>query len=196
MGKKSEKRQQRKAEKDATFEMKKAALIERVVVDQTPIVSVDVQNQKIPNLAPHLAREKAKQPQTSDHIGSRFPHMVTWCRSVSDIEGQWTWGEPRMWLDDEWHNEIHPKFMEFSKLTWAEVDHCSSDSGHKMHHSHDLDELTEEAQERWFDLELGEFADSVFRFRLEGTKRAWGYILQTHFHLVWWERYHKIYPVD
>lgn len=195
MGKKSENRQRRRAKRIAKFEAGKTDLIERVTLDSEPKVQADVQNIKIPHLAPHLEREQAKQPKAKE-IGSRFSEQVTWCDNRSDTHGGWSWGEARAWEKHEWQGEIEPKLMEYSKLTWAEVDSFSSESGHKMHHGHDIDHLVGEAQERWFELNLDEFANDIFRFRLEGTKRAWGYIVQAHFYLVWWERYHKIYPVD
>jgi len=198
MESKKEKRQRRQAERDAKFEEMKASLVKRVVTGSQPIVQVDVQSDKKPHLPPHLSRaaiEKDKQPRVIKS-GSRFSEKMTWCVSCSDNIGNWAWGELRAWEDHEWSGEINPKFLELSKLSWAEIDGFNSESGHKMHHGHELDDLTKEAQDRWFELDLGEFADDVFRFRLEGTKRAWGYILQAHFHLVWWERHHKIYPVS
>ena len=66
-----------------------------------------------------------------------------------------------------------------------------------MHHGHELTDLHDEAQERWLlELDLDEFSDNIFRFRLGNTQRAWGYILQAHFFLVWYERNHIIYTVD
>jgi len=64
-----------------------------------------------------------------------------------------------------------------------------------MHHGHEVSDLVSEAQKRWIALDLEQF-DSVFRFRLGGTKRVWGYIVQAHFHIVWWDRLHSIYPSE
>ncbi|MFD1217219.1 hypothetical protein [Microbulbifer celer] len=193
-----EKRLQRKAAKQQKFEEAKKKLLEQVQLDDKPRFLDEPKVDKIPHLAPHLQRaevEKAKEPRAVKS-GSRFGEQVTWCISRSDKDGTWSWGEPRAWGQHEWDNEISPKFLEFEKLTWAEIDQFSSESGHKMHHGHEFEELVDEAQLRWIDLDLEEFADNIFRFRLEGTKRAWGFILQAHFHFVWWERDHRIYPVS
>jgi hypothetical protein len=81
-------------------------------------------------------------------------------------------------------------------LTWQEIDRQASGSGHKLHHGHEIGDLIVEAQERWAHLELDEY-DAVFRFRIGGQKkRAWGYIVQAHFHFVWWDRNHSIYPTS
>ncbi|THF48907.1 hypothetical protein [Allorhizobium terrae] len=138
------------------------------------------------------ASEEKKVPRAT---GSRFPHKVTWCITKSDVADSWYWGEARQWSSAEWAGEIHPFFTEFEKLTWGEVDTFSSESGHKMHHTHEIKDLVGEAQARWKEINLEEF-DVLFRFRLGGTKRVWGYIVQSHFYFVWWDRVHRIYPVD
>jgi hypothetical protein len=87
-----------------------------------------------------------------------------------------------------------PTLNPFSGLTWGEIDGLASGPSHKMHHSHEIRHLIEDAKQRWISLSLEQF-DTVFRFRMTGTKRAWGYVVQAHFHLVWWDRHHSIYPV-
>ena len=126
--------------------------------------------------------------------GSRFGINMTYCITKKDHDQQWSWFEPRAWTDQEWTEEIQPPLQHLSGLTWGAIDSLASGSGHKMHHSHEITQLEEEAQRRWLELGLEEW-DSVFRFRMGGTKRAWGYVVQAHFHMVWWERHHRIYPV-
>lgn len=118
---------------------------------------------------------------------------MTWCITRCDKEGEWSWGEPRAWEDKEWGDEIHPKMSGFSCRTWGDLDKDASGTGHRMHHSHELHEILEEAQNRWMHLDLEQF-ETVFRFRLGAKKRAWGFIVQAHFHMVWWDRNHSIYP--
>ncbi len=120
--------------------------------------------------------------------------MVTWCIRRSDVHGAWSWGDARQWTDEEWCDDIVPKFGEFEKLLWHEVHAQSSESGHAMHHTHELHEVNAEAQARWLELGLEEF-DTLFRFRLGGQKRFWGFRLGAHFFGVWWDRSHRIYPV-
>jgi hypothetical protein len=110
-----------------------------------------------------------------------------------DHLGEWSWAEPRAWTDDEWARDIEPSFREFERMTWAQVDRFASGGGHKMHHAQEFERIVDEAQQRWMALDLAEFADSIFRFRLGNTKRAWGFIVQAHFHMVWYERQHKIH---
>lgn len=194
---KSEKRALRNEHKFEKFEKAKEKLIAKVALDPDPKIQAQPNNASIPRVAPHIARaamEEMSQPKVVKD-GSRFGAKITWCRSQADVKDFWSWGEPRAWLEQEWTEEIHPPFVHFQNLTWGEVDSFSSDSGHKMHHGHEIGDLIPEVQDRWKELELEQF-ESVFRFRLSGVKRAWGYILQSHFFLVWWDRKHSFYPTE
>jgi hypothetical protein len=199
MGKKSDARAQRRALAQEKFEASKSSFLAKVDADHQPRLAVSLSDNDIPRLAPHLARALAvdaeRQPKTAQD-GSRFASRVTWCVNKADLSGSWSWGEDRKWSPEEWDNIIHPPLLEFSKLTWQEIDRFSSDTGHKMHHSHEVGDLIDEAQDRWRDLELEQY-DSVFRFRMGGQKRrAWGFVVQAHFHFVWWDREHSIYPTE
>lgn len=199
MGNKREKRLLKQQQKIDEQQQKSVRIRESLTLSKQPKVESCPEEIKTPNLAPHLQRqmlEEKKSIPVSDLRASRFFQFVEWCTTKADRNGSWSWSENRDWSEDEWVGEIHPKFVDFSRLTWQEIDSFSSESGHKMHHGHELDDLHEEAQERWLlELELDQFSDDIFRFRLGGTRRAWGYILQSHFFLVWYERKHMIYEV-
>lgn len=198
MGKKSKAREARRAASYQRFEASKPALIAKVGIDSQPRLLVAPAANEFPRMAPHLARAAAEAEKTPKTIkdGSRFAERMTWCTTKADQEDAWSWGESRAWSQDEWDHLIAPPFQKFAQLTWKEIDQCSSDTGHRMHHGHEVGDLIAEAQARWCELNLEEF-DSVFRFRLSGQKRrAWGFIVQAHFHFVWWDREHSIYPTE
>lgn len=198
MGKKSDAREARKALAQEKFEAGKAALLAKVTIDQHPRQIVTPSLDSAPRVAPHLVREAEKAAQTPKTIvdGSRFGSRVAWCITKADQQDGWSWGELRKWSQEDWDTIIYPAFEQFERITWQEVDQFSSDTGHKMHHGHEVGDLIDEAQDRWRQLNLEEY-DSVFRFRLGGQKRrAWGFIVQDHFHFVWWDREHKIYPTE
>lgn len=198
MGKKSDARELRKTLAQAKFEDSKATFVAKVNDDHQPRQIAEPPTDDAPRLAPHLARAVAAVEKTPKAIkdGSRFGSPVSWCTTRADCQDSWSWGEIRAWSQDEWENIIHPPFREFEQLTWREIDLFSSDTGHKMHHGHEISDLIGEAQARWRNLNLEQY-DSVFRFRLGGQKRrAWGFIVQAHFHFVWWDRDHSIYPTE
>ncbi|QGX39444.1 hypothetical protein [Permianibacter aggregans] len=194
MGKKSEERIARKAQKLLQFEKSKEKQLEKVHNLERPKIVVNVDDTKQPHIAPSVNENVTNTPKAAKD-GSRYGELVTWCITGADKEGKWSWHEPREWSNEEWDNDIAPSFQEFARKTWAEIDHLSSGSSHKMHHDQDVASLIKEARRRWRKLGLEQF-DTAFRFRLGGTKRAWGYIVQAHFFLVWWERHHKLYPVN
>ncbi|BBQ51281.1 hypothetical protein WP2S18C03_03620 [Aeromonas veronii] len=197
MGKKSEARALRKAQALERFEASKPTLLSKVDAEQQPRqIAIPPLNDG-PRLAPHLERAIAAAEKTPKAIkdGSRFGSLVTWCCTKADLEDIWSWGEHRAWEQHEWDEVIHPPFKDFAKLTWKEIDSHSSDTGHKKHHDHGVSDLIEEAQQRWRDLDLEQF-ETVFRFRLGNTGRVWGFIVQAHFHIVWWDRKHSIYPTE
>jgi hypothetical protein len=195
VSKKGEERAKRLAEKLEKFEASRAATLAKVVPDHLPKAAADPTPPQEPKLAPHIVRKleaEAREPKAV-FDGARFDEKVTWCITKADREGAWSWHEARDWDDAEWSQIIGPKFAEFEEMTWAQVDSFSSGSEHKMHHGQPFGRIVDEAQDRWRERGLEEFADAIFRFRLGGTRRAWGYILQAHFHMVWWERHHKIH---
>jgi hypothetical protein len=196
MGAKSDKRAARQALIDAKFELSKAAIIAKVGNLSEPKTQVRVNGNESPRVAPHLVRKAAELASTPKAIveGSRFSSLMTYCVSRKDHDNEWSWAEPRAWSAAEWMDDIEPPLEHFSGLTWGEIDRLASGASHKMHHSHEIGQLIEEAKQRWISLGLEQF-DTVFRFRMTGTKRAWGYVVQAHFHMVWWDRHHSIYPV-
>ena len=124
---------------------------------------------------------------------------MTWCATQSDVHGAWSWGEARAWSEKEWAIDIQPRMAEMARLTWQNIlnDQKVPAKGDKLvpkHHHQDVGSLVAEAQERWRQHNLDEY-DTAFRFRFGGTLRAWGVRLRGHFYLVWWDRYHQIYPV-
>ena len=198
MGKRSELREVRRKEKLRKFEEQKAATLAKVLSNDNPRFAEEPKARSAPRLAPHLARELEKERERTPVAmfdGSRYAHRVTWCISCADQADQWSWGDLRAWEPKEWDETILPSFTQFSSLTWGEIDRQASDTGHKLHHGHEIQDVCAEAQERWRQLGLDQY-DSVFRFRLGNTKRAWGYILQAHFFMIWWDRTHSIYPTE
>jgi hypothetical protein len=119
---------------------------------------------------------------------------MTWTRDSPDLEGEWSWGQPRRWEDATWAGAIEPKLREFSRLTWSEIDKFSSDTGHRMHHNMSIDAICDEAQDRL--LEIEKCFDPIFRFRLGNKRRLWGFRIVANFEILWFDPEHKIYPTE
>jgi len=199
---KKEKRQQRQQAKKEKEDRKK------IKIDQTlgqyvkePRIAETPSLELRPKLSPTVNISSNKEPHIAQNPETEiFSYRMTWCNSHSDIVGSWSWNEPRGWTEKEWEDVISPNLNNMSNLTWQNIicEHKVPARGGKhvpKHHHQEVSTLTKEAQDRWRELDLEQF-DTAFRFRFDGTTRAWGIQLRQHFFLIWWERYHKIYPVS
>lgn len=93
------------------------------------------------------------------------------------------------------------ELVEFLRLmaqsTWAEIEsmRTGGKDRHKKHHDQEVDAPPFDPQ-AVKDLEkakLGqEFGETMFRFRLGGEKRLWGFRDQAIFHVVWWDPDHEV----
>ncbi|MGX9463423.1 hypothetical protein [Shewanella sp. Arc9-LZ] len=188
----------RKAEK-AAKRNKKSIKLQTNFIENNPLKEPKVQVlpdiEKLPKFEASISTLDTPKQVRVNANGSRFGLTMTWCARKADSEGDWSWGEPRAWDDVEWTGTILNGLNNIEGLDWKEIQQQSSDSGHLMHHSHDVVDIADEAVERWINLGFEEF-DEIFRFRLGNTKRAWGVVLNAHFYMVWWERKHRIYSVD
>lgn len=86
---------------------------------------------------------------------------------------------------------------EMSRLTWAQIEAMRS-KGHRTHHSQEVHTLDRDAQRDFRRARLAEtFGDlPMFRFRLSGAQRLWGFREGQVFHAVWWDHLHQVYPVE
>ncbi|WP_368224131.1 hypothetical protein [Aeromonas sp. s4] len=197
LSKKAE-REQRKQEKadrkrEKSVRLQQAYIAEDFVKRPKFIPLPDIE--KMPQTAADMVNLNVpKQPRTSQS-GSRFGLLMSWCARCADQHGTWSWGQSRAWTADEWENVIKLGMNGLEGNDWGAIQQMTSDTGHLMHHDHDISDLCDEAIRRWLDLGFEQF-DTPFRFRLGNLPRVWGIVLQGHFYMVWWDRQHRIYPVQ
>lgn len=127
-------------------------------------------------------------------------HYFSWCVSESDQEGVWSWGESRKWEEEEYLNTIQPHFQALDNNSWQEVEtltyNGASNQRKNLNKYQNLNSICEEAQQRWQDIEVISQFEVLFRLRLGTNRRIWGVRVQHHFFIVWYERYHNIYPIE
>lgn len=86
------------------------------------------------------------------------------------------------------------KFLEeLTQKTWRECENEMS-GGHKKNHDHAITDLNAIAQDRLRTLDENE--ERVFRFRLGGACRLWGFRSGDLFRILWYDPDHKVYPVN
>jgi hypothetical protein len=135
----------------------------------------------------------AKAPRLGADPGSIWSLSMTWCTTLKDVVGSWSWGQPREWTVSQWDTHICPTLTALTQLTWQEIELQTSGRNRK-HHPQSVSSICKEARDRWVELEIE--SDVAYRFRLTGTQRAWGYRMGAHFHFIWYDEKHKIYPVE
>ena len=104
---------------------------------------------------------------------------MTWCRTISDIEGSWYWAEPKNW-SEELHGELHGELLRelqpYSNETWAPISNMSTVHSEKekkrvRRNAEEVSTPVIDAQKGWKKLKLDQF-ESAYRFELGGAKRA------------------------
>jgi hypothetical protein len=95
--------------------------------------------------------------------------------------------------------EIFDFICEMGRRSWGEIesDTTGSQDRHRKHHDQLIESLTclkaKDAISRHGLDEM--FGDSIFRFRLEGERRLWGFRYDNTFHVVFWDPDHELYKV-
>jgi hypothetical protein len=95
--------------------------------------------------------------------------------------------------------EVLNFLCEMAKLRWSEIERqqTGGKNRHRKHHSYDVGALCPDAQASFGRAGYGEtFGETIFRFRLAGTKRLWGFRDGRTFHVAWWDRDHQVSPAD
>lgn len=83
------------------------------------------------------------------------------------------------------------------QLTWAEIQKQTA-GGHRKHHDQRVASIETEPQKDYrkahLDKTFGD--DHIFRFRVTGEKRLWGFRRNRTFHVVWWDPDHLVYETE
>lgn len=116
----------------------------------------------------------------------------------ADKEGEWSWREPRDWTNNEDVEIQENKLRQYLKSTWRQVETDTYNASKKKRGLSNKTQKTttiiKEAQERLKLLRLDDIAEELFRLRVGSCKRIWGIRIDSHFFVIWYERYHHICP--
>jgi hypothetical protein len=143
-------------------------------------------------------RVKAEIPPTRTvrlgvNPNSIYQMEMDWSEDGADRQDHWSWG-PRDWAQDAWDGVIFPKLSSFETMKWFEIEAAVTDSGHRMHHSMEIETICDECQTRL--LELEKVTGDIYRFRLGNRRRLWGFRVLNVFEILWYDPEHNVYPTD
>lgn len=177
MSKKAEKRIAKKIEKNLRSINKTAKQFTAPIVSKTP--------ENLPVNPAKLVRV-AQEPVRQVHMTYAFGH--------EDREGAWSWGEKRDWGDDVWKNKLEPFLKNYhNQFTWPQIEGQKT-QGRKKHVSYPPGTIVKEARDRLIELKKDDLEEFIFRFRISGKQRLYGFRLDDIFYCVWFDRSHKICP--
>lgn len=120
--------------------------------------------------------------------------LMKYAEDLHDKEGAWSWGVKRDWGEKTWTEVLKPALDGFSKRRWREI-RADQAGGHHKHHEYEIHLICDEAFKRLAILELDD-QDHIFRFRLNGQSRLYGFLFADVFKTVWYDPTHQIYPVQ
>lgn len=168
-------------------------------------------NLRAKNVPSQTATSSSKSvPQGKTSSDQYRKEKVRWSARFIDLDPIDTCdvgGRKEPWNSWNFSEQETKEFLQFvdniSDKTWQEVLEERVPSGRKSrskHHSHKISEIEKEAQKRIRALLLFEdgqmVEEEIFRFRLSGKVRISGFRSGNRFHVLWYDRYHKVYPVE
>lgn len=130
----------------------------------------------------------AAAPEPID--GQRFMWSV---RSIDhEYAGDWDWR-----LDPKESKDLLELLEACGMKTWREIKDektHSKNNSRPLHHSQQISTVCKEAQRRLEEQQIE--AVELFRLRHGNLKRVWGYLQGPVFHIVWYDREHKVCPTE
>jgi hypothetical protein len=90
-------------------------------------------------------------------------------------------------------------FRDIGNQSWREIRAQTTSNNRRTfpkHHAQSTDDVCKDAKDRLAAIGLNEITDALFRFRLGGKRRLWGFIADGVFHAVWWDPEHQVYPTE
>lgn len=183
---KSTARIQRQIDKLAKNHTKSARLSDGIEIKDKYIRSV---------LKPPLAKTpRSNSPENYKN------YFFSWCDTHSDTDGNWSWFEPRQWSKEEYSEIIKQHMDSHNNDSWYDVEAKTYNGKNKERKSlnkyQPVDSICDEALDRWLNLESLSQFEELFRLRAGSNRRIWGVRIFNHFYMVWYERNHKICPID
>lgn len=144
-------------------------------------------------------RAKRQSRRLAPRTGAQAPKQTQADRPVfsftfADRAHSQSWS----WADGDEANELVHFLCDISKSSWHEIAAQQTGGGqrHRKHHPMPFEQLCPEAQARLSELRHDELFEEIYRFRLAGKKRLWGFRDEATFHILWWDRDHAVYPLD
>lgn len=137
-------------------------------------------------------RPKLEKKVASEKIGSRLDMRMEYARDLEDREDEWSWRVKRDWGDAFWTRTLEPYLNHYATKLWKDIE-AELASRSKRHKSYPTAAICSEAYARLRTLNLDD-QERIFRFRMTGPHRLYGFRFGHVFKTVWFDPTHQIYP--
>lgn len=130
-----------------------------------------------------------KVPAFPEGDKSWYKGNFQWSQRSMDHEfaGDWDWN-----LSPKEARLILSNLEEMSEKTWDEISKETAGKNNRAKsHPQSVDDIVAAARDRLPDLHID--VEELYRIRLGYSERLWGYRLGGCFHVLWFDRHHKIY---
>jgi hypothetical protein len=136
---------------------------------------------KVPKVSPSASGSTAGQKPAFSFEFADKNHVGSWC-----------------WPSQADAHKVLTALADFGQKTWSEIfaEQTGGRRRRRKHHYQEVSSICKEAQDRLAVLKHDEVFSDLFRFRLSGTERLWGYLQGGTFHVLWWDADHGVYPTD
>lgn len=142
-----------------------------------------------------LSKAEARQQRKQVRRSSAAPEPI------DDKPFQWSAGDLDHPYAGEWDWDLTPAetadllaiLEDLARKTWREVKSLNA-KGHRRHHAQPAESVCQAAQKRLEEIELD--LEELFRLRHGSTLRIWGYLVGPVFHIIWYDRNHRVYPTE
>ena len=184
VSKKAEKRLTRKNLKlEKTLEKTVRQCADPILFSKTPISASASPSRTIPDTP--LTETKTRMKYSCDH---------------QDCVGIWSWRQSRDWGKETWNKKLKPYLTAYEEKTWGEIalEKVNARGGKRKpkHCFYDKGTIAKEAMDRLIEIEKDDLEEFIFRFRLNGKNRLYGFRISAIFYLLWWDPEHKICPCE
>lgn len=139
----------------------------------------------------HIAQQTitygSKQAKSAENPDSYLSKHPSWRFERTDIGYRWD-------ISTAVFAEIIQALTNFERMTWGEINKQTHDNGKSSNHPVRPYKLSKEAQNRFAELKLDEYADQLYSLRLKNKTRIYGILRDGIFSILWYEEEHEIYP--
>jgi hypothetical protein len=123
--------------------------------------------------------------------GTHLHPVFSFSMSDDAVGCEWGWHL----LDSTDAHSLVVFIREMAKLPWSRIV-TDRAGGRLRNHSQPITSLPPAPRRRLRELKLEDLDDQIFRFRLSGTQRLWGFCKDGVFYALWWDPNHRVYPAD